>query len=218
VVDVLGHRHRALPPQVAQQLGEDVPGLLVRQTELAKARTGTGSRQLAQHDTQQPDSLQRLSVVEGDQLASHPEARGPGAPQPGDVIVEEMFALPHLRGAVDEILHRRWVLAGFLQLRQRDHDHSALQDAFVRVLQIGGEVGRHLPAVGEEQQLAAVPGEPARRPVVIGWQLLVERRAEHGRGGLAAALQQPDETRAAAAARRARVQVGAARVQQPHRT
>ncbi len=212
-VDLLRHRECALQPHRAEQFGEQRRALRSGQAE-TEQRGGRPPRRLcAQPDPQQPEALQGLALVEGNQFAQHPAGGLPAAALPRLPPGEHPGTARRGRGPLDQIVHRAVGVVGGGP-RQALQDQPPLLHERVAGLQIGGEERGGLPAVTEREQLTAAAG-PVRKLVVRG-QRLVEHGGQHRRGRLVAGLEQPHHPGAARPAGQASVRGARPGRQPPH--
>ena len=99
----LGHGDRALLPDAADQLGEQVPGFGLVQAERGESLGKLPARLPGQADPHQPASLERLAVLQGDEFLHHPQRRLSLAFLGGHLAREDVRLVSGLGHVVGEV-------------------------------------------------------------------------------------------------------------------
>ncbi len=178
-----------------------------------------GSRQLGSRPSstrEQPAAFQGLTVVGRHQFRHQPQRRFPLALLAGTAPFEDVRPVSGPNQVVGDVVHVGGVVV-LSRAGQGVEDEPPVLDGFVAGFQVGGEEGGRLPAVAEQQELAAFPGLVCLLTAGGGREGLVERRRDHGGGGVTAGLELAHHGRAARAAGQAAGDGVRLRVQPPHR-
>ena len=160
-----------------------------------------GSCQLGsalQADPDQPAALQGLAVLDGDQFLHHPQGGMPLAFLAGHPAREDVRGVRGPGHVEREVADARAFVLG--RAPQPFEDQPPMLDGLVRGLQVRREERGGLPAVAEQQQLAALARLVGLLLVGAGGSAWYSDVAEHGDGRVAAALEAPHHGRAPPAA------------------
>lgn len=134
--------------RVEQHLG-DIERLALVQLEWCERRWHVESRGQRRPDLSEPDAVDALAAVGGDDLGEEPTHDSGRALTV--VLIEHAEALRLSTDRLDEVTE----LGDFGVTSEALPEHAALKRSGVCPLEVGGEEGRILSTVGEHQQLAS---------------------------------------------------------------
>ena len=115
------------------------------------------ARLAAQLDPEQAAALQGLPVVGRHQFCHQPQSGFPLPLLPGKAPFEDVRTVGGPDQVVGDVVDVRGVVIRG-RAGQGVEDEPPVLDGLVAGFQVGGEEGGRLPAVAEQQQLAAFPG------------------------------------------------------------